>query len=85
MPYDTKPLPGGFLRLKQIVAPHGLIPISRSSWWAGVSTGRFPQPVKLGPRTTAWRMDDITALIDQIGGRPLQSATSHGNRKEVLR
>jgi prophage regulatory protein len=54
----------GFLRLKQIIAPHGPIPVSRSTWWAGVKSGRFPKPVKLGPRITAWREDDIDALLD---------------------
>ena len=53
----------GFLRLPSIIAPHGLIPVSKSTWWAGVRTGRFPKPVKLGPRTTAWRVEDIRALI----------------------
>lgn len=40
-----------------------IIPVSKSSWWAGVASGKFPQPVKLGPRTTAWRVSDIRALI----------------------
>lgn len=53
----------GLLRLRQIIGPHGLIPVSRSTWWAGVKSGRFPKPVKLGPRTTAWRVEDIRALI----------------------
>ena len=61
----------GFLRLNQIVgnpkanppiAP--IIPISKASWWAGVKEGRFPTPVKLGPRTTAWRIEDIRRLIE---------------------
>jgi predicted DNA-binding transcriptional regulator AlpA len=30
-----------------------------------VKSGRFPQPVKLGPRITAWRVEDIRALIDR--------------------
>ena len=42
----------GFLRLPQVLA---LIPVSRSAWWAGCKSGRYPKPVKLGPRTTpAW-------------------------------
>jgi prophage regulatory protein len=41
-----------------------LIPVSKSTWWAGVKDGRFPQPVKLGPRITAWRVSDIRLLID---------------------
>ena len=57
--------PGGFVRLNQIL---GLLPVSRSTWWAGVKTGRFPQPCKLGPNTTAWRSDDIAALLRSIGG-----------------
>lgn len=62
--------PTGFLRVSQIVgrpkatppvAP--IIPVSESTWWAGVKSGRYPAPVKLGPRTTAWRVEDIRALI----------------------
>lgn len=55
----------GLVRLKSILAPDGPIPVSKSAWWAGVAAGRYPQPVKLGPRTTAWRAEDITALIKQ--------------------
>lgn len=61
----------GFLRLSQIIGnPKAdppippLIPISKSSWWEGVRTGRMPQPIKLGPRTTAWRVADVIAYID---------------------
>ncbi len=53
----------GFLRLSSILAPGGPIPVSKSTWWAGVKAGRFPKPVKLGPRITAWRVEDIRALI----------------------
>ena len=60
------PLPEtGLLRLSSILAPNGPIPVSRSTWWAGVKTGRFPKPVKLGPRITAWRVEDIRALIEE--------------------
>ncbi|MFD0465028.1 helix-turn-helix transcriptional regulator [Microvirga aerilata] len=41
------------------------MPVSKSSWWAGIKTGRFPKPVKLGPRTTAWRIEDIRVLIER--------------------
>jgi len=53
------------VRLPSILAPQGPLPISRSAWWKGVAEGRYPQPVKLGPRTTAWRVADIRALIEQ--------------------
>lgn len=55
----------GFLRLPDVLA---LIPVSRSAWWAGVKEGRFPPPVKLSARTTAWRRDDIQALIARLSG-----------------
>ena len=56
----------GFLRLAAIVAPHGPIPVSKSTWWQGVRDGRFPKPVKLGPTTTAWRVEDIRRLIEKV-------------------
>ncbi|MFN0023004.1 MAG: helix-turn-helix transcriptional regulator [Parvularculaceae bacterium] len=56
----------GFIRLKQILAPDGPIPVSKSTWWAGVSSGRYPQPVKLAPRITAWRAEDIIDLIERF-------------------
>jgi len=55
----------GFVRLASILAPVGPIPVSRSSWWAGVKSGRFPKPVKLGPRSTAWKVEDIRHLIEK--------------------
>ena len=53
----------GFLRLSSVLAPKGPIPVSKSTWWAGVKAGRYPAPVKLGPRITAWRVEDIRALV----------------------
>lgn len=53
----------GFVRLKQIIGPGGPIPVSKSTWWAGVKSGRYPRPVKLGKRITAWRTEDIRKLI----------------------
>jgi prophage regulatory protein len=55
----------GFVRLTSILAPDGPIPVGRSTWWAGVKSGRFPKPVKLGPRITAWRVEDIRVLIER--------------------
>ena len=63
----------GYLRLSQIIGnPRSnpprvaLIPIGKSTWWEGVKSGRFPKPVKLGPRTTAWRVEDIRRLIEGV-------------------
>jgi prophage regulatory protein len=61
---NSHPLPEtGFVRLANLLAPAGPIPVSKSTWWSGVKTGRFPKPIKLGPRITAWRVEDIRALI----------------------
>ena len=62
----------GFLRLSQIIGNsktkppiNPIYPVSKSTWWTGVKLGRFPKPVKLGPRITAWRVEDIRDLIQQ--------------------
>ena len=55
-----------YLRLKQIVAPHGLLPISASTWWQGVKEGRYPQPVKLSKRVTAWNGEDIADFLERL-------------------
>lgn len=64
----------GFLRLPQIIGDSkavppipAIIPVRKSTWWAGVRSGRFPAAVKLGPRTTAWRVEDIRAYVAQQG------------------
>jgi prophage regulatory protein len=54
----------GFVRLPSVLAPNGPIPVSKSTWWAGIKDGRFPRPVKLGARITVWRVEDIRALIE---------------------
>lgn len=67
------PLPAtGFLRLRQILGdPKAtpplppIFPVGKTSWWAGVARGRYPKPVKLGPRTTAWAVEDIRRLLEQ--------------------
>lgn len=51
---------------KRNIAP--VIPVSRSTWWAGVKSGRFPQPVRLGRRCTAWRESDVLALLQRAEG-----------------
>jgi prophage regulatory protein len=63
----------GYLRLPQIIGHANasppipaIIPVSKSTWWQGIRSGRFPKPVKLGPRITAWRVADIRALLDEL-------------------
>lgn len=73
MSYNSLP-ETGYVRLHQIIGNSKanpsippIIPVSKSTWWAGIKDGRFPQPVKLGPRTTAWRVSDIRKLIEPEG------------------
>jgi len=61
------------LRLKQIIGDAKaeppilpIIPISKSSWWAGVKAGLYPEPLKIGPNTTVWREDEVRALVEDL-------------------
>lgn len=53
----------GFVKVSQILLH---IPIGRTTWWAGVKSGRFPPPIKLGCNTTVWNVEDIHALIAKL-------------------
>ncbi len=54
-----------FLRLPQVLE---IIPVSKSTWWSGIRDGRFPKPVKLSVRTSAWLQSDIDDLCDRLAG-----------------
>lgn len=63
----------GFLRLRSIIGdPKAippippLIPVSKSSWWLGVRSRRYPAPIKLSPRVTVWRVEDIRKFIEKL-------------------
>jgi predicted DNA-binding transcriptional regulator AlpA len=65
-----------FLRLSQIIGNPkanppvlALIPVSKSTWWSEVKAGRYPAPVKLSKGISAWRSEDITALMSLIRGQ----------------
>ena len=51
------------LRLPQVLAA---ISVSRSAWYAGVKSGIYPPPMKLGARTAVWRTSTIQKLIDSL-------------------
>jgi len=73
---SINPLPEtGFLRLPQILGNTRanpplppIIPVSRTAWLDGVKSGIYPKPVKLSKRTTAWRVEDIRALVASFNG-----------------
>lgn len=51
----------GYVRLPVVLK---VFPLCRASWYAGIKSGKYPAPVKLGPRASAWRVEDIRALLD---------------------
>jgi prophage regulatory protein len=50
----------GFLRLEQILS---IYPVSRASWYAGIGT-IYPESVRIGVRSVAWRTEDIRRLVE---------------------
>ena len=54
----------GFLRVKHIIQ---LIPVGESTWWRWVAEGKAPAPIKLGPKTTVWRLEDINKFMKECG------------------
>lgn len=59
----------GFMRLPQVLE---VIPVGKTTWWEGVKSGRYPKPVKLSPRCTAWRAEDIRGLAHQISEQSVE-------------
>lgn len=62
----TSLVPGSLVRIKTILS---VLPMSRSTWWNGVRDGRYPAPIKLGPKITAWRADDVNAVLKRSTSR----------------
>lgn len=64
------------VRTKQIIGDRkagtvGMIPVSRSDWFAGIKSGKYPLPdVRLSPRTVCWRLSTIKRFIAE--GKNLQ-------------
>ncbi|WP_293779727.1 AlpA family transcriptional regulator [uncultured Oxalicibacterium sp.] len=52
-----------FLKLPEVLK---ILPVSRATFYAGIKDGRYPSPVKLGPRAVAWRLSDIDAYINSL-------------------
>lgn len=68
----------GFLRIDQVLK---FIPVGKSTWWAGIRAGKFPRGIKLGAKTTVWRVEDIRSLIENPGGGPKRAETLTGLRR----
>lgn len=53
----------GYMRISDVLR---YIPVSKTTWWNGVKSGRFPKSVKLGAGITMWRVEDIIDLIEKV-------------------
>lgn len=77
MKHITPPLPQtGFLRLKQIIGDpkanppiSAIIPVSKSTWFAGILAGKYPPAIKLSARASAWPVEQIRELIEKLNGK----------------
>ncbi len=63
---NNQPPAIGFIRLPDVLR---LVPVSKSTWWAGVKAGRYPAPVRISPGAVAWKVADIRALCERLGQR----------------
>lgn len=60
--YERQMPATGYLRLPEVLY---FFPVSKSTWWAGVKSGKYPSGVKLSQRITAWKVEDIRSLLEQ--------------------
>lgn len=63
----------GYVRLSDIVGDaksnpprRGVLPIGRSTFWAGIRQGKYPPPVKLGARTAVWDVSTVRRMLETI-------------------
>ncbi|WP_442782289.1 helix-turn-helix transcriptional regulator [Collimonas fungivorans] len=55
-----------YIRQKQLIP--GIVPISAATLWRWVAAGKFPAPIKLGERVTAWLSVDVQRWLDAQNG-----------------
>jgi predicted DNA-binding transcriptional regulator AlpA len=60
-----------FYRLSDVIGDRRLgiapiIPVSKAAWYQGIKSGRYPKPVRLSVKTSAWRASDIDALVEKL-------------------
>lgn len=54
------------IRTKQLLA---ILPFSSATLWRKVRQGTFVAPIKLGPRITVWKLEDVLAWVAQQEGK----------------
>jgi prophage regulatory protein len=63
--------PNSFLRQPDVLR---LVPIGASTLWLWCKAGKFPAPIKLGERTTAWRASDVFMWLEAKSAAELDAA-----------
>jgi prophage regulatory protein len=61
----------GFVKLAQVLK---VIPVSKSTWFRGIVSGKYPKPVKIGARASAWRVEDIRDCIAGLAAETTHNA-----------
>lgn len=60
----TSPIPEiGFLRLPQVLH---ILGVSKTAFYAGISSGVYPAPKKLTARTAVWSVREIREFIEKV-------------------
>ncbi len=72
--------PEGFVRLPVVLQVLG---IEKTTFYMGIKDGKYPQPVKLGPRTSAWRVEDIREVIAKYSKKYL--AAQRKNKAQPMK
>jgi predicted DNA-binding transcriptional regulator AlpA len=65
----------GFVRLSQVLR---VIPVGKTTWYAGVKAGHFPSPVPLFERAMGYRVEHIRALIALLSAQNLGPSSKGG-------
>ena len=60
------PLEGRLVRAKEIAYRLGISTPTLYDW---MRTENFPQKIRLGPNSVAWRGDEVQAWLNGLGGR----------------
>ena len=60
------------LKLNQVLA---IVAVSKSHWYSGIASDRYPKPVKLYGRCVRWRSSDIRNFINSL---ELRLEQTHG-------
>ncbi len=53
----------GLARLPEVLEAMG---ICKTTWYAGIKTGRYPKQVRPSAGTVAWRVEEIRELIANL-------------------